>query len=102
MGQSILLSNVQTILQEITGVISVASLKIYNIIGVGDKSVDPISGRVYQPQEMGLHPDIISTSLNSYNSKFEISTTNNIIKGYSDSIFEVKYLESDIIGKVYS
>jgi len=102
MGQPIYISNVSTILQEISGVISVADLKFYNIIGTGVDSVDPVSGRKYQPLEIGLYPEINPTYLNSYGSKFEVLANNNIIKGYPNSIFEVKYPESDIIGKLYS
>jgi hypothetical protein len=102
MGQPIYLTNIMTVLQEINGVINVADLKIYNMIGVGNESKDPASGRIYQPQEIGLHPDVKLPSLNSYGSKYEITNYNNIIKGYPESIFEIKYPESDIIGKIYN
>ena len=51
---------------------------------------------------MGLYPDINPTSTNSYGNKYEITSYNNIINGLPNGIFEVRYPESDIIGRVYS
>jgi len=101
MNQPIYLSNITTVLQEVSGVINVAELKIYNIIGLGEDNTDPATRRVYQPIEIGLYPDIIPTPIKGHRNKYEMVSTNNIIKGYPNGIFEVKYLESDIIGKIY-
>lgn len=92
MNQPIFISNVETTLQNLTGVINVVDLKIYNIF---DK--DPSSGRQYQPVEIGRYRNNLTTPAGSPN-RFEMISTGNIIQGYSDTIFEVKYPESDIIG----
>lgn len=98
-GQPIFLSNVQTILQEISGVINIVDLKIYNIFGLGNDSKDPISGRVYSPFETGRYRNNSSIPISTTNNKYEMLKTNNIITCYPSDIFEIKYKDSDIIGR---
>ena len=93
MNQPIFIANVSTILQQINGVINVVDLKFYNIF-----NTDPISGRQYQPQEIGRYRNNSATSVNVFNNKFEMNTVNNVILQYNDSIFEVRFPDSDIIG----
>jgi hypothetical protein len=98
-NQPIMLSNVSTILQEINGVVNVVDLKIYNIFGLGNNSVDPISGRQYAPFETGRYRNNNPTPAVPTNNKYLMNAPNNIIIGYPDSIFEVKFATSDIVGK---
>jgi hypothetical protein len=100
MNQPIYVSNVSTILQEINGVINVVDLKFYNIFGLGNNSIDPISGREYTPGEIGRYRRIITPSVSSANNKFEMKAVNNIIEQWPDSIFHVRYPNIDIVGKV--
>lgn len=93
MNQPIFISNAFTILQEINGVINVVDLKFYNIFGV-----DPITGKQYAPLETGRYRNNKLPAVNTANNKFEMNSINNVILGYPDSIFEVKYPETDIIG----
>ncbi len=95
MNQPIFIDNARTILQEINGVINVVDMKFYNIFGI-----DPESGREYQIEELGRYRRNLSTPLNLSNNKFEMEKVNNTILGYPDSIFELKYPDSDIVGKV--
>lgn len=98
-NQPIFISNVETVLQEINGVINVVDLKIYNIFGLGNDSKDPISGRVYAPFETGRYRNNSTTPASIANNRYEMLTPNNIIISYPDTMFEVKYSDSDIIGK---
>lgn len=100
MNQPIFLANVQTILQEVQGVINVVDLKIYNIFGIGANSIDPTSGRSYTTQEIGRYRNNSTVAANINNNKFQMLAPNNVILGYRDTIFECKYPESDIIGSV--
>lgn len=98
-GQPIYLANIQTVLQEINGVINVVDLKIYNIFGLGNDSKDPISGKIYAPFETGRYRNNTSTSASVANNKFLMKSVNNVILGYNDTIFEVRFPESDLIGR---
>lgn len=98
-GQPMFVSNIQTTLQEINGVINVVDLKIYNIFGLGNDSKDPVSGRVYAPFETGRYRNNSTTAASVTNNKYLMNSVNNVILAYPDSIFEVKYPEADIIGK---
>jgi hypothetical protein len=98
-NQPIFLSNVQTALQEITGVVNVVDLTFYNIFGLNNASTDPISGRVYQPFETGRYRNNSTVSASVANNRFQMLAPNNIIIGYPDTIFEVKFPDSDIIAK---
>lgn len=98
-AQPIFVSNVLTQLQEINGVVNVVDLKIYNIFGLGNDSKDPISGRTYAPFETGRYRNNNNTPVNAANNKFEMLKPNNIVLSYPDQIFEVKFTDSDIIGK---
>lgn len=93
-NQPIFISNVIATLQQITGVISVVSLKFYNIF---DKDLN--SGKQYQPIEIGRYRNnyAISTGLPN---KYEMVSEGNVIKAYPDSIFELKYPDVDLIGNV--
>lgn len=93
MNQPILVSNVQTILQEINGVINVVDLKFYNIF-----ETDIVTGRKYEPKESGRYRNNNATPLTLANNKFEMNSVNNIILQYPDSIFHCRYSDSDIIG----
>lgn len=99
-GQPLYISNIQTTLQEISGVINVVDLKVYNIFGLGNNSKDPISNRIYAPFETGRYRNNNSLAASAANNKFLMNSVNNVITGYSDTIFEVKFPESDIIGRV--
>lgn len=94
MNQPIFVSNVETVLQEIDGVINVVDLKFFNIFGE-----DADSGRQYAIPETGRYFNIDTTPVNTQNNKFEINTVNNVILAEPDLIFEVKFPETDIIGK---
>jgi hypothetical protein len=98
-NQPIFISNVLTVLQEVNGVINVVDLKFYNVFGVGLNSTDPITGRTYTTVEIGRYRNNLPTPVSAANNKFEMAAPNNIILGYPDTIFEVKYPESDIVGK---
>ena len=94
MNQPIFISNVSTALQEIDGVINVVDLKFINVFGT-----DTETNRVYAAPETGRYFNINVTPLNSQNNKFLMIPVNNIILAHNDLIFEVKYPESDIIGR---
>ena len=96
MDQPIFIDNVRALLQGITGVINVVDLQFNNIFGVGVSSIDPISGRSYQPLETGRYRKNLPTALNTSNNLFRMNAVANTILGYKDTIFEVKYPESDI------
>lgn len=93
MNQPILTSNVSTILQEINGVINVVDLKFYNIF-----DTDSVTGRQYAPQESGRYRNNALVASNSTNTKFAMNSVNGIILQYPDSIFQIRYPDSDIIG----
>lgn len=93
MNQPILTSNVLTILQEISGVINVVDLKFYNVF-----DTDPVTGREYAPQESGRYRNNALVAANTTNNKFLMNSVNGIILQYNDSIFSVRYPDSDIIG----
>lgn len=99
MNQPILISNIEAVLQEVPGVISASDIKIFNIVGLGPNNTDPISGREYQPLETGFYRNNLPTQSAGGN-RFLMNSVNNIIQGYNDVIFEVKYRNSDILGKV--
>jgi hypothetical protein len=99
-NQPIFISNVTAILQEIDGVVNVVDLKFYNIFGLGPDNKDPVTGRVYSPMETGRYRNNKPTPLNTSNNLFEMKSVNNIILNYPDSMWECRYPESDIIGKV--
>lgn len=95
MNQPILTSNVLTILQEIQGVINVVDLKFINVF-----DTDPITGRQYAPQESGRYRNNSLTASNSTNNKFLMNSVNGVILQWPDSIFQVRYPDSDIVGSV--
>lgn len=92
-NQPIFISNVMTILQEINGVTNVVDLKFYNIFGT-----DTITNKVYAPQESGRYRNNILPAVNLTNNKFLMSSVNNVILQYPDSIFEVRFPDVDIVG----
>ncbi len=100
LNQPIYVSNVITTLQAITGVINVTSMKFYNIFGIGNNSIDPITKKKYQPQEIGRYRNNLATAYNSAMNKFEMVSTNNIIAGYQDTMFFLAYPETDLVGSV--
>jgi hypothetical protein len=50
--------------------------------------------------ETGRYRNNKPTPLNTSNNLFEMKSVNNIILSYPDSMWECRYPESDIIGKV--
>lgn len=92
MNQPIYITNVEAILQELTGVISVVEVKFYNIFGK-----DPQTGKVYSEPEIGRYRLLNPSQIGSA-SKYEMLSDKKIIKGFPDTIFEVKYPSVDIIG----
>ena len=95
LNQSIYINNVATILQQIEGVINVVELKFINVFGT-----DLDSGIVYAPAETGRYRNNKTTSLNSYNNKFEMNNVNNVIVSYPDTFLSILAPESDIFGSV--
>jgi len=98
-NQPIFISNVQTILQSLIGVINVVDIKFYNIFGTGADSKDPLSQRIYAPVEYGRYRNNGAVA-SIGNNRFLMNTPDNIVKAYSDTIFEVKYPDYDIIGNI--
>jgi len=94
MDQPIFAANVMTALQEIDGVINVVEVKFINIFGE-----DSESGRLYAAPETGRYFNIDTTPLSTQNNKFYMKTVNNVILAKPDTIFEIKYPNSDIIGR---
>lgn len=92
-NQPIFISNVQTLLQEIDGVINVVDLKFYNIF---DK--DLFTGRQYSPKEVGRYRYLNSNALNTQSNKFQMVPIDNIIVSAPNTFLSVKYPECDIIG----
>lgn len=94
MNQPIFVDNVRTILQQIDGVINVVDMTFYNVFGI-----DPDNNRQYQIEEIGRYRRNLGPSINLSNNKFEMEKVNNTIIGYPDSIFELRYPDSDIIAQ---
>lgn len=93
-NQPIFISNVMTTLQNLPGVINVVDIKFYNIFGT-----DVISGKTYQPMEIGRYRNNYTTPIGGAY-RYEMISTNNVIQGYNDCIFECKFLDHDLVGKV--
>lgn len=94
MNQSIIVSNVSTVLQQIDGVAAVTNIKFYNIFGT-----DSTNNMTYSPQETGMYRNNSSVAVNGYNNKFQMNEINGLIVSYPDTIFSVKYPDIDIIGQ---
>lgn len=94
-GQPIYVANVETILQQIQGVTNVVDLKFYNIWGTNE-----INQRKYSDLEMGRYRNIIIPKNDYTSNRYEIDLYNNTILGYPDTLFEIKFPDSDLIGKV--
>ena len=93
-NQPIFIANVTTVLQQIEGVINVVSLQFINIFGT-----DSTTGLVYAPAATGRYRNNNNVSLNSYNNKFLMNSTNNIINGYQDTFMCCLYSQNDIMGQ---
>ena len=93
-NQPIFIANVETALQNLPGVINVVDIKFYNIFGT-----DIVSGKTYQPMEIGRYRNNLTVASGGAN-RYEMISTNNVIQGYNDCIFECKYPDHDLIGKV--
>jgi hypothetical protein len=93
-NQPIFISNVQTLLQEIDGVINVVDLKFYNIF-----EKDLITGRQYSPKEIGRYKYLDTFSVNSQNNKFQMLDIDNVIVSAPDTFLSVKFPEADIVGR---
>ncbi len=94
-NQPIFVANVNTILQEIDGVINVVSLKFNNVFGT-----DVESNKEYSPPEIGRYFNNTTNALNTSNNKFVMNTTNNVIMSRPDTFLCVKYPDIDIRGFV--
>ena len=70
----IYISNVQTIIQQIQGVVNVVSLTFVNVWGQ-----DASTGNVYSPAQTGTYFNNTSQSYNSQNNKFVMGNQNNVI-----------------------
>lgn len=91
-NQPIFIANIQTILQEIEGVVNVISLDFYNVF-----DTDISTGVAYSPKEIGRYPFLIDDISNT-STKFKMQSFNNIILSDPSTFFSVKYPEKDIIG----
>ena len=100
MNMPIFISNVQTTLQNLSGVINVVDLKIYNIFGLDPDSKDPESGRTYTTYELGTYKNNSTTAANSFNNKYLMNSVDNVILCWPEVIFELKYPDSDLKGHV--
>ena len=100
MNMPIFISNVQTTLQNLSGVINVVDLKIYNIFGLDPDSKDPESGRIYTTYELGTYKNNSITAANSFNNKYLMNNVDNVILCWPEVIFELKYPDSDLKGHV--
>lgn len=95
MNQPIFIANVQTILQQIDGVINVVDIKFWNVFGV-----DTESGKEYSPAQFGRYFNNTTKSFNNSNNKFQMAAVDNVIQSKANMFMSVKYPENDIIGKV--
>lgn len=91
----IYVSNVQTILQQIAGVISVSSLTFNNIFGL-----DQASGLQYSPAQIGTYRYLTGSALNTQGNLFQMQTYNGVINSFPDTLLCVRYPTSDIVGSV--
>ena len=91
MNMPIFISNVQTTLQNLSGVINVVDLKIYNIFGLDPDSKDPESGRTYTTYELGTYKNNSTIAANSFNNKYLMNSVDNVILCWPEVIFELKY-----------
>lgn len=94
-NQPIFIANVQTILQQIDGVINVVSLKFWNLFGT-----EIGSGKEYSPAQYGRYFNNTTQNYNGQNNKFLMGDVNNVIQSQSHMFLHVRYPEHDIIGKV--
>lgn len=94
-NQPIFVSNVQTILQEIDGVINVVNLKFWNIF-----DTDNESGKEYSPAQYGRYFNNTTQAYNNQNNKFLMGTVNNVILSQPNTFLHIKNPEIDIKGYV--
>jgi len=94
-NQPIFISNVQTVLQEIEGVISVVSIDFYNIFGT-----DLTTGKTYSPVEIGRYKYLVPGATNNQNNRFKVQAFDNVISSFPDTFLSVLYPDIDIIGAV--
>lgn len=94
-NQPIFISNVQTILQEIDGVINVVDVQFYNIF-----DTDLETGRKYSPREIGRYKYLDNVSVNTQNNKFKMLDFDNVITSSPSTFFNVRYPDADIQGAV--
>jgi len=95
MNQPIFIANVQTILQQIDGVINVVSLNFWNIF-----DVDAESGMQYAPAQYGRYFNNTATTYNLQNNKFLMGSVDNVIQSQPSLFLNMKYPETDIKGYV--
>lgn len=95
MGQPIYLSSIKSIIQQISSVITVADLKIYNIWGR-----DTGSGRTYAPIETGRYSNLVRPSTYVSSNRYEMIPQYDTFMLSPNQIFEVKYPDVDIIGSI--
>lgn len=94
-NQPIFIANVQTILQQIDGVINVVDMKFWNVF-----DTDAESGKSYAPAQYGRYFNNTAQSYNLYNNKFLMGTVDNVIQSQPHVFLNLKYPEIDIKGYV--
>ena len=92
-NQAIFIADVQNIIQQIQGVLTINYINFYNIFGL-----DKTSGRQYQPQEIGLYKNNLPNTGNQQNNRFQMGAVNNIIPSYPSTFFHLRYPDNDIKG----
>lgn len=94
-NQPIYASNVQTILQEVEGVINVVEINFFNQFGIDLKS-----GKKYSEQETGTYFNNDSITTNVSNNRFKMNLVNNVILSRPSDFLHIRYPDDDIIGYV--
>lgn len=94
-NQPIYISNVQTILQEVEGVINVVDISFYNQFGTDVKS-----GKKYSEPEFGTYYNNDPTPTNVVNNRFKMNHVNNVILSRPSDYLHIRYPDDDIIGYV--
>lgn len=93
-NQPIFISNVETLLQSIDGVINVVDLSFYNIF-----DTDLTTGRIYSPKEFGRYKYLDTIPTNTQNNRFKMLNFDNVIVSFPDTFLNCRFLESDLVGK---
>ena len=94
-NQPIFIANVQTILQQIDGVVNVVDLTFWNIF-----NTDNESGKTYSPAQYGRYFNNTAVSYSMQNNKFKMGTVDNVIQSQPSLFLSMKYPDTDIKGYV--